>query len=179
MRTMKGLGAVAVAALVAWAFLAPAAGAWAFAAADFAFLAWLARELRRSDAAALRARARQPLDADEADLVTRYPLYFERPAFARECASTLAALGLASLVLVPWLTYKLQWAQAILIGALVFALARLTKLMSPVSALKLATAKGDRSALRLLSAHDSAMRKLSTDNLVQQPEPGRESGRHE
>lgn len=179
MRTMKGLGAVAVAALMAWAFLAPAAGAWAFAAADFAFLAWLARELRRSDAALLRARARQPLDADEADLVTRYPLYFERPAFARECASTLAALGLASLVLVPWLTYKLQWAQAILIGVLVFALARLTKLMSPVSALKLATAKGDRSALRLLSAHDGAMRKLSSENLVQQPEPGRESGRNE
>ena len=183
MRTMKGLGAVAVAALVAWAFLAPAAGAWAFAAADFAFLAWLARELRRSDAAALRARARQPLDADEADLVTRYPLYFERPAFARECASTLAALGLASLVLVPWLTYKLQWAQAILIGALVFAIARLTRLMSPLSALKLATAKGDRDALRLLSAHDGAMRKLSMENLaensVQQPEPRRESGRNE
>ena len=175
MRTMKGLGAVAVAALVAWTFLAPAAGAWAFAAADFAFLAWLARELRRSDAAALRARAREPLEADEADIVTRYPLYFERPAFARECASTLAALGLASLVLVPWLTYKLQWAQAILIGALVFAVARITKLVSPVSALKLATAKGDRGALRLLSAHDGAMRKLS----VQQPEPGRESGRNE
>jgi hypothetical protein len=159
MRTMKGLGAVAVAALVAWAFLAPAPGAWAFAAADFAFLAWLARELRRTDAAALRARARQPLEADEADIVTRYPLYFERPAFARECASTLAALGLASLVLVPWLTYKLQWAQA--------------------TALKLASAKGERSALRLLSAHDGAMRKLSTENLVQQPEPGRERGRNE
>ena len=35
---------------------------------------------------------------------------------SRECASTLAALGLATLVLVPWLIYKLQWAQAILIG---------------------------------------------------------------
>ena len=51
--------------------------------------------------------------------------------------------------------------------------------MSPVSALKLATAKGDRSALRLLSAHDGAMRKLSSENLVQQPEPRRESGRNE
>ena len=42
-----------------------------------------------------------------------------------------------------------------------FAVGRLTKLLSPVYALKLATAKGDREALRLLSAHDGAARKLS------------------
>ena len=161
MRAMKGLGALAVAALGAWAFLAPGAGSWAFAAAEFAFLAWLARELRKTNLAALLARAREPLERDEADIVQRYLLYFARPAFARECASTLAALGLASLVLVPWLTYKLQWAQALLIGVFVFAVARLTKLTSPVYALRLATAKGDRDALRLLSAHDGAMRKLS------------------
>jgi hypothetical protein len=160
MRAMNGLGALAVAALGAWAFLAPGAGSWAFAAAEFAFLAWLARELRKTSLAALLARAREPLERDEADIVQRYVLYFARPAFARECASTLAALGLASLVLVPWLTYKLQWAQAVLIGVFVFAVARLTKLTSPVYALRLATAKGDRDALRLLSAHDGAMRKL-------------------
>jgi len=33
--------------------------------------------------------------------------------------------------------------------------------VSPVYALRLATAKGDREALRLLSAHDGAARKLS------------------
>lgn len=172
---MKGLGAVAVAALVAWAFLAPAVGAWAFAAGDFAFVAWLARQLGRTDAAALRGRAHQPLEPDESDIVARYPLYFERPGFARECASTLAALGLASLVLVPWLTYKYQWPQAVLVGVLLFAVARLTKLMSPISALRLATAKGDRDALRLLSAHDGAMRKLSG----KPPEHEREARRHE
>jgi biotin transporter BioY len=161
MRVMKGLGALAVAVLGGWAFLAPGAGSWAFAAAEFAFLAWLAHELRKTNLMALLARAREPLAPDEADLVQRYALYFERPAFARECASTLAALGLASLVLVPWLTYKVQWAQALLIGIFVFAVARLTKLMSPVYALRLGTAKGDRDALRLLSAHDGAMRKLS------------------
>jgi hypothetical protein len=161
MRAMKGLGALAVAVLGAWAFLAPSAGSWAFAAAEFAFLAWLSRELRQTNLAALLARAREPLERDEADIVQRYVLYFARPAFARECASTLAALGLASLVLVPWLTYKLQWAQALLIGIFVFAVARLTKLTSPVYALRMATAKGDRDALRLLSAHDGAMRKLS------------------
>lgn len=161
MRPMKGLGALAVAALAAWSFLDPRPASWAFAAAEFGFLAWLARELRRTDAQAVRGRASQPLEPDEADIVQRYPFYFARPAFAREAASTLAAVGLASLVLVPWFTYKLQWAPAILIGIFLFAVGRLTKLLSPVYALKLATAKGDREALRLLSAHDGAARKLS------------------
>jgi hypothetical protein len=161
MRPMKGLGALAVAALLAWVFLAPPSGAWAFAAAEFAFLAWLARLARGADAAALRSRAYEPLAADEADIVQRYPLYFARPALARECASTLAALGLASLIAVPWLTYKLVFPPAVLIGVFLFAVARLTKLLSPVNALRLATAKGDRDALRLLSAHDGARRKLS------------------
>lgn len=164
---MKGLGTLAVAALAAWAFLAPAPAAWVFAAAEFAFLAWLAQRVRSAaPAAVLAARAREPLDADEADMVRRYPAYFAAPGFARECASTLAALGLASLVLVPWLTYRLQWPQAILIGVLLFLVARLTKLLSPVYALRLRTARGDRDALRLLSAHDGALRKIS----VQQPE---------
>jgi len=100
MGAMKGLGAIAVAALAAWTFLAPAAGAWAFAAAELAFLAWLGRVLR-SEAA--------------------------RPELVRESASALAATGLASLVLVPWLTYKLQWAQAILVGVMLFAVGALTR----------------------------------------------------
>lgn len=175
MRAMKGLGALAVAALVGWAFLAPAQGAWAFAATEFAFLAWLAHAVRAARAAALTARTREPLGADEADIVQRYPFYFARPEAAREWASTLAAIGLASLVLVPWLTYKLQWPQALLIGLQIFPVGRLTKLLSPVHALRMATAKGDRDALRLLSAHDSAMRKLSVD----QPEADGERRRHE
>ena len=175
MRSMKGLGALAVAALVGWSFLAPAQGSWAFAAAEFAFLAGLARALRGASAAALSSRSREALDADEADIVRRYPFYFARPQAARECASTLAAIGLASLVLVPWLTYRVQWAQAIVIGVQLFAVGKLTRLMSPVYALRMATAKGDRDALRLLSAHDSAMRKIS----VEEPEPDGKGRRHE
>lgn len=176
MRAMKGLGAVAVAALAAWSFFGPQTGGWGFAAAEFALLAWLSRELRRADSGALVARALEPLDADETDLVRRYPLYFARPDFARECASTLAAIGLASLAVVPWLTYKLQFAPAVLIGVFLFAVGRLTKLMSPVYALRMATAKGDRDALRLLSAHDGAARKLSAHH-VPQPEHDRPAGR--
>ena len=161
MRLMNGLGAIAVAALTAWSFLQPPVGSWAFAAAEFAFLAWLARELRAVDGAALCARACEPLESDESDVIRRYAFYFGRPAIAREVASGLAASGLATLVVVPWLIYKLQWAQAILIGVMLFAVGRLTKLVSPVYALRLAGAKGDRDALRLLAAHDGAARKLS------------------
>jgi hypothetical protein len=176
MSPMKGLGAMAVAALTGWALLDARPASWAFAAAEFAFLAWLARELRATDAQALRSRAHEPLEPDEVDVVQRYPLYFARPAFARECASTLAALGLATLVVVPWLTYKLQWVPAILIGVFLFAVGRLTKLLSPVYALRLATAKGDREALRLLSAHDGAARKLS-GRQVPEPEHRGAAGR--
>lgn len=100
MGAVKGLGALAVAGLAAWTFLAPAAGAWGFAAAELAFLAWLARLLENEAA---------------------------RPGLIREGTSALAATGLASLVLVPWLTYKLQWAQAILIGVMLFAVGALTR----------------------------------------------------
>ena len=169
MRVMKGLGVAVLAGLAGWSFLAPPAGSWAFAALEFLFIAMLARELQRANGAALVARAQPPLEVDEADIVRRYPLYFARPDLARECASTLAGLGLASLVLVPWLTYKLQWAQAVLIGVMLFAVARLTKLLSPVYALRLQIAKGDRDALRLLSAHDGAARKLSAHEVLEQP----------
>ena len=49
---MNGLGAIAVTALTGWTFLQPPVGSWAFTAAEFAFLSWLGRELRRVDAAA-------------------------------------------------------------------------------------------------------------------------------
>ena len=161
MRLMQGIGALVTAALAAWTFLSPPLGSWAFVAVQFASLAWLVREMRRTDAAALSGRAREPLDADESDVVRRYAFYFTYPATARESASTLAAMGLATLILVPWLIYKLQWTQAILIGMMLFAVGQLTKRVSPVYALRLAGAKGNREALRLLSAHDGAARKLS------------------
>lgn len=175
--TLGGLGPVAVAALAAWAFFEPPAGSWAFAAAEFAFIAWLARRVRGARAAVLLGAAREPLEPDEAEIVQRYPFYFAQPALAREHASTLAAAGLASLVLVPWLIYRLAWPQALAIGLCLFAVARLTKLVSPVYALRLATAKGDRDALRLLSAHDGAARKLSALEGVEKPGAHGESGR--
>ena len=158
---MKGLGFVVAAATTAVAFIEPGIGGWAFAAAELVFVTWLRRRMRAMDAAALAAHASEALSPDELDLVGRYAYYFAYPVTARECASTLAALGLASLVLVPWLSYKLQFLPAIMIGVMLFWVARLTKRVSPLDALRLATARGDRDALRLLAAHDSARQKLS------------------
>lgn len=160
MGSLRGLGSVGVAGLAALAFFEPARGAWAFAVADLVFVLLLSSQVRRADPQALISAAKAPLERDEADLVGRYAYYFAHPEAAREFASVLAALGLASLVLVPWLTYKAQWVQAVAIGACLFAVSRLTRLLSPVDALKLAVAKGDPEALRLLGAHDPALKKL-------------------
>ena len=51
----------------------------------------------------------------------------------------LSALGLTALVLVPWLIYKLEFTQALLIGANLFAVARFTNNLA---------------ALRMLEFHD-------------------------
>lgn len=157
---MKGLGTAAIAALAAMALFYPQT-AWAFVAAEGGFLAWLAHGARRADGAALLAAAAEPLEPDEAELVQRFAFYFARPSVARECASMLAVVGLASLLLVPWLTYKMQWLPAIAIGACLFAVAWLSKLLAPAHGLSLSAAKGNREALRLLSAYDGAFRKVA------------------
>jgi hypothetical protein len=159
-KTPKSAGTIAAIALAVFAFFYPASGAWTFVAAEAVFLAWLALRVRKSDREALVAAAREPLEADEAEIVRRYPFYFARPELARECASILAALGLASLVLVPWLTYKLQWPQAIAVGVCFLGVGPLTRLLSPLLALRMAANKGNRDALRLLGAHEGALRKL-------------------
>jgi hypothetical protein len=158
---VKGIGQVAIAGLGAWALFSPARGAWAFVGAELVFLAWLAIQVRGADGDALVAAAKEPLDDDEAELVRRYGFYFARYPVARECASMLAVLGLASLLLVPWLIYKLQWLQALGIAAGILGVAAFTRELAPALALRLGASKGDRNALRLLAAHDGAARKLS------------------
>lgn len=161
MKIPNGAGTLLVIAAAVFAFFYPAGGGWVFAAGEFAFLTWLASRMRKTDAATLIARSREPLEPDEAEIVQRFALYFARPELARECASMIAALGLSTLALVPWLSYKLQWAQAIAIAIFLFAVGRLTKALSPLLTLRMAANKGDRDALRLLGAHDGARRKLA------------------
>jgi hypothetical protein len=74
--------------------------------------------------------------------------------------AVLAALGLTALVLVPWLTYKLELVQALLIGANLFVVARFTKALAPVMALRVRAHQGDRAALRMLELHEPVWVKI-------------------
>jgi hypothetical protein len=107
--------------------------AWLYIAAVALFELWLARRIS--------AVGRDPVAAgeppynfspEEAELVGRYRFHFTYPGVARQAASVLAAIGLASLVLAPWLTIKHQFAEAMVIGVNLFAVARFTKTLSPV-----------------------------------------------
>lgn len=106
--------------------------AWLYIGAVLAFELWLARRMT--------ALGRDPVATgeppyhftpEEADLVARYRFHFTYPGLARQAASVLAAIGLTSLVLAPWLTIKQQFIEAILIGANVLAVARFTRRLTP------------------------------------------------
>ncbi len=155
---------VLVLLLAGWSFLDPGV-AWLYCAALLAFDAWLLRTMQRL--------GRRPVVAgappyyftdDEAGLVERYRLYFAYPALARHCASVLAAVGLTSLILVPWLTIKQHLAEAVLIGVNLFAVARFTKALAPLVALRQAAARGDRAALRMLELHEPTWAKIHAGN---------------
>jgi hypothetical protein len=76
----------------------------------------------------------------------------------------LAALGLASLVLSPWLVFRGAFLPAALIGVNLLAVGSLTRRLAPVLVLRIAAAKGDRAALRLLELHDPLWKKIQDAN---------------
>ena len=157
-------------ALAGWTFLNIAV-AWAYIAAFVAFEFWLLRAIRSGMQGPVAVdEPPYRFSQDEADLVRRYRFYFTYPGRASAASSVLAALGLTALVLAPWLTYKQAFLQAIAIGVNLFAVARLTKLVAPVMALRVAAHHGDREAVRLLGAHDPAWSKIRAGN---EPQAGR------
>jgi len=157
--------------LAGWTFL-NAAVAWAYIAAFVGFELWLVRALAAGGGGPV-AVGETPyyFSQDEADLIRRYRFYFAWPERARAASSVLAALGLTALLLAPWLTYKQAFLQAVVIGVNLFAIARLTKAVAPVMALRIAASRADREALRLLEAHDPAWSKIRSGNT---PEKQRE-----
>lgn len=147
-----------------WTFLNVTA-AWGYIAAFVVFELWLLRAMAAAGKAPVSVgEAPYYFGEDEADLVRRYRFYFTYPARARQASSVLAAVGLSALVLAPWLTYKHAFLQAVVIGVNLFAVARLTKAVAPVMALRVAAAHADREALRLLGAHDPAWSKIRVGN---------------
>jgi len=139
--------------------------AWAYVAVVGAFELWLARRVAEAGSDAVLAdEAPYGFTGDEARLVQRYRFYFTYPALARGASSVLAAIGLSGLVLALWLTYRFAFLPAALIGINLFAVARFTRRLAPVMALRLAASRGDREALELLSAHDPAWAKIRAAN---------------
>jgi hypothetical protein len=164
---MGKYGALGILGIGGLAALNPGLMSWAYIGAFAAFELWLARRM-----ASVR---RHPVPEDEAPyhftreeagLVGRYRFYFAFPAIAREASSVLAALGLSALMLAPWLTYKHAFVQAALTGLNLFAVARFTKQLAPLMALRIAASKGDRAALRLLELHDPLWAKIRAANEV-------------
>jgi len=134
---------------------------WVYLAVLALFEIWLMLRARRVGGGPVAAdEPPYHFSAEEAALVGRYRFYFTYPVVAREASSVLASLGLTALVLVPWLTYKLEWIQALLIGGNLFVVARFTKELSPVMALRIRGHRGDREALRMLELHDPAWKKI-------------------
>jgi hypothetical protein len=158
--------------LAGWTFLNVAA-AWGYIAAFVVFEFWLLRAIAAAGKGPVASgEAPYHFSEDEADLIRRYRFYFTYPARARQASSVLAALGLTALVLAPWLTYKHAFLQAVVIGVNLFAVARLTKAVAPLMALRVAASHADREALRLLGAHDPAWSKIRAGN---EPEKTKET----
>ncbi len=162
---MGKYGAAAVLFLAGLAVLYPATASWAYIASFIAFELWLLRRMSAVGRDPIRAgEAPYRFSEEEAGFVGRYRFYFSYPAAAREASSVLAALGLTALVLAPWLSFRQALIPAVLAGLNLFVVARLTKQLAPLLALRLAASKGDRPALRLLELHDPLWAKIRAAN---------------
>src|SRR5258706_12042383 len=120
---------------------------WAYLAVLALFEIWLLRRMGQVGQGPVAVdESPYRFNAEEAGLVGRYRFYFTYPAVARDASSVLAALGLTALVLVPWLTYKLELIQALLIGGNLFVVSRFTSELAPVMALRIRAHRCDRAA---------------------------------
>jgi hypothetical protein len=162
---MGGYGATVVLLLAGFAALHPGAVPWAYIAAVLAFEAWLGFRIATVGRAPVTpGEPPYAFSEEEAALVARHRFYFTYPALCRQAASVLSATGLSALVLVPWLTYKLQFVPAALIGLNLLAVAQFTRKVAPALALRMAASRGDRAALRALELHDPVWAKIRAAN---------------
>ena len=167
---MGPLVSVTVLVLAGWAALNPAPMAWLYLVAVLAFEVWLISRMRSAGSAAVAAgEAPYDFSEEEAKLVEHYRFYFTYPGIAKQSSSVLAAIGLTTIGLAPWLTYRLAFVPAALIGLNIFAVAWLTRRVAPVMALSLSASRGNREALRMLEVHDPAWAKIRAANRGQSP----------
>ena len=165
MNNAGGYGSLGVLVLAGWAALSPQPMSWVYIGVVLTFELWLAR--RANDAGRGAPLPDQPpynFTAEEAEFIGKYRFYFTFPGIAQQSASVLSAVGLSTLLLVPWLTYKHVYLPAVLIGANLFAVARFTKTLVPLMTLRIAASRGDRDALRRLEIHDPLWQKIRAGN---------------
>ena len=164
---MLRYGSVAMLILAGLAALNPESVSWAYIGAIGAFDLWLLARMR------VLARVPVAVDeppyrftAEEAQLVERYRFYFTYPVSAAEAGAVLAAIGLSSVVLALWLTFRQAFVQGALIGMNLFAIGWFTKRVAPVYTLRIAASKGRRDALRMLEILDPLWAKIRAGNQV-------------
>ena len=165
MNNAGGYGSLGVLVLAGWAALSPQPMSWVYIGVVLTFELWLAR--RASEAGRGTPAANEPpyhFTVEEAEFVGKYRFYFTYPSIAQQSASVLSAVGLSTLLLVPWLTYKQVYLPAVLIGVNLFAVARFTKTLVPLMTLRIAASRGDRDALRRLEIHDPLWAKIRAGN---------------
>ena len=169
---MGGLASVGVLLLAGFAALSPQPMAWVYIGVALAFELWLAR--RVSEAGRGTPAVNEPpyhFTGEEAGFIGRYRFYFTYPAMAKHSSSVLSAIGLSTLLLAPWLTYKVAYLPAVIIGMNLFAVARFTKKLVPLMNLRIAASRGDREALRLLEIHDPLWAKIRAGNASEAAAP--------
>lgn len=157
---------LAVLILAGFAALHPTTWVWVYFAAVLAFEGWLFGIVRSVGRRAVRA-GEPPYEFSEVEarLVERYPFYFTFPGIAKHSSSVLAAIGLSSLLLAPWLTFRMAYVPALLAAANLLPVAWLTRRTAPLTVLGLAANRGNREALRMLEAHPSAWEKIHRCNI--------------
>lgn len=151
--------------LAGFAALNPRPMAWVYIAAVGAFELWLFSRMRTL--ARVPVAVEEPpyrFSAEEAALVERYRFYFTYPLSASQAGSVLSAIGLGSVILALWLTFKGTPVEGAIIGVNLFAVGWFTKRVAPVYALRIAASRGKREALRALELIDPLWTKIRTAN---------------
>lgn len=166
---MGGYGSVGILLLAGWAALNPRPMAWVYIGVVIAFELWLARRIKEAGQGLPPiGEAPYHFTAEEAKFIGRFRFYFTYPGIANQCGSVLAALGLSTLLLAPWLTLKQHFLPAVIIGINLFAVARFTKMLAPLMTLRIAAHRGDRDALRMLEIHDPLWQKINAANAAEE-----------
>jgi hypothetical protein len=162
---MGAYASLGVLMLAGFAALRPQPMAWVFIGVVMAFELWLARRISQAGRGAPAAnQAPYHFTDEEVAFIGRYRFYWTYPGIAHHSSSALAAIGLSTLLLAPWLTYKVAFLPAAIIGMNLFAVARFTKMLSPLLALRIAASRGDRDSLRMLEIHDPLWTKIRAAN---------------